>query len=131
MTGFLSLTYIRYGAASAVALGSDVGLFLLLLQIGFTPSSASALGYGVGILVHWMMSSRLVFPDCSRPRGAERFRQQTLFVGSALVGLAITTLIVTTGSLIGLMPILAKIIAIAVSFQVTYVLRRAVVFSGW
>lgn len=131
MTGFLSLTYIRYGAASVVALGSDIGLFLLFLKLGFSPTSASALGYGIGIGVHWLISSRLVFPDGAAPRGPERNRQKGLFVGSALVGLAITTAIVTIGSFIGLLPIAAKLVAVIVSFQTTYMLRKAIVFSGW
>ncbi len=131
MTGFLSLTYIRYGAASVVALGSDVGLLLLFLKLGFSPAAASALGYGIGIGVHWLISSRLVFPDGAAPRGPERNRQKGLFVGSALVGLAITTAIVTIGSFIGLLPIAAKLVAVIVSFQTTYMLRKAIVFSGW
>ncbi|MBT2188537.1 GtrA family protein [Sphingobium nicotianae] len=131
MTGFLSQTYIRYGAASVVALGSDIGLFLLFLELGFSPMTASALGYGIGIGSHWLISSRLVFPDGAAPRGPERNRQKGLFVGSALVGLAVTTAFVTLGSLVGLMPIAAKLIAVVVSFQTTYMLRRAIVFSGW
>jgi putative flippase GtrA len=121
--------YIRYGIASAVALGSDLGLFLLFLNAGLGPTPASALGYSVGILVHWLISSRLVFAEGAAPRGPERTRQKGLFVGSALVGLAITTVIVAFGSLIGLMPIAAKLIAIAASFQATYLLRKTIVFA--
>ncbi len=131
MTGHLSLTYIRYGAASVIALGCDVGLFLLFLETGLSPAIASALGYGIGILVHWLISSRLVFTDHAAPRGSERTKQKGLFLASALVGLALTTGIVTLGSLVGLMPIFAKLIAIIISFQTTYVLRKAIVFSGW
>ena len=131
MTGFLSLTYIRYGAGSVVALGCDIGLFLLLIRLGFSPTAASALGYGIGIGVHWLVSSRLVFPDGTAPRGAARNRQKGLFIGSALIGLAVTTAIVTIGSLIGLLPIAAKLVAVIISFQTTYMLRKAIVFSGW
>ena len=122
--------YIRYGIASAVALGSDFGLFLLFLNAGLTPTPASALGYSVGILVHWLISSRLVFAEGAAPRGPERTRQKGLFVGSALIGLAITTTIVAFGGFMGAMPVMAKLFAIAVSFQTTYLLRKTIVFAN-
>jgi putative flippase GtrA len=126
----LGRTWVRYGIASVVALGSDIGLFLLFLGLGFAPAPASALGYSAGILVHWLISSRLVFAAGAAPRGPERTRQKGLFVGSALVGLAMTTGIVAVGSQLGLLPVAAKLAAIAVSFQTTYLLRKAVVFAS-
>jgi len=127
--GLIGLRYLRYGAASAVALGSDMGLFLLFLRAGLEPAPASALGYSVGILVHWLISSRLVFSEGAAPRGPERTRQKGLFVGSALVGLALTTGIVALGSTLGLLPVAAKLVAIVVSFQTTYLLRKTIVFA--
>jgi len=125
----LERTYVRYGIASAVALGSDLGLFIAFLHFGLSPASAAALGYAAGILVHWLISSRLVFAEGAARRGPDRVRQKALFVGSALVGLALTTGIVALGSLMGLMPAVAKLAAIAVSFQTTYLLRKAIVFA--
>lgn len=125
----LATTFVRYGLASGVALAGDVGLFLAFLHGGFTPAAASALGYAFGILIHWLISSRLVFADGAAPHGPERTRQKGLFVGAALVGLALTTGIVALGSVIGLLPIVAKLIAVAVSFQTTYLLRKAIVFA--
>ncbi len=130
MTSFHSFTYLRYGVASIVALGSDVGLFLILLRAGFSAALASAIGYAFGILIHWLVSSRVVFAETTAPRGPDRTRQKGLFVGSALVGLAITTSIVAFGDMIGLMPVVAKLFAIIVSFQVTYMLRKAIVFAS-
>lgn len=125
------IRWLNYLLASALALGSDAGLFLLLLDSGLSPVPASATGYCAGILVHWMVSSRLVFADGAAARGTgERHRQKLLFVGSALVGLAVTTAIVGTGSMFGLDPRLAKLAAIVVSFQTTYLLRRHIVFRA-
>lgn len=125
------IRWLNYLLASALALGSDAGLFLLLLDLGLSPVPASATGYCAGILVHWMVSSRLVFADGAAARGTgERHRQKLLFVGSALVGLAVTTAIVGTGSMFGLDPRLAKLAAIVVSFQTTYLLRRHIVFRA-
>jgi len=130
LTPLLRLTWVRYGLASAAALGADVGLFMLFLRAGFGPAAASALGYAMGILVHWLMSSRLVFAAGAAPRGPERTRQKGLFVGSALVGLALTTAIVALGTQFGLLPMVAKGLAIVVSFQATYLLRKTVVFAA-
>lgn len=125
------LRWLNYLLASGLALGSDAGLFLLLLDAGLPPMAASAIGYCAGILVHWLVSSRLVFADGAAARGTgERHRQKLLFVGSALVGLAITTAIVGTGTALGLDPRLAKLAAIVVSFQATYMLRRHIVFRA-
>ena len=123
------LRWLAYLAASGLALCTDAGLFLLLLDAGLAPVAASALGYAMGILVHWLVSSRLVFVDGIAARGTGgRQRQKFLFVGSALAGLAITTAIVGGGSLFGLDARIAKLVAIVISFQATYLLRRHIVF---
>jgi putative flippase GtrA len=125
------IRWLNYLLASGLALGSDAGLFLLLLDAGLAPVTASGTGYCAGILVHWVISSRLVFADGAAARGTgERHRQKLLFVGSALIGLAVTTAIVGGGSALGLDPRLAKLAAIAVSFQTTYLLRRHIVFRA-
>lgn len=125
------LRWLAYVAASAIALGTDGGLFLILLDAGLTPVVASSLGYIGGIFVHWLVSSRLVFADgTAAPGSSERRKQKALFIGSALVGLAITAAIVGGGAALGLDPRIAKLVAIAVSFQATYLLRRHVVFRS-
>jgi putative flippase GtrA len=123
-------TYTRYVAASAIALASDLALFMLLLNAGMAPIPVSAIGYSAGLLVHWLISSRYVFSrgdNC--PFVSKRRRQKLLFVASAMVGLAITSAIVGIGSHLGLDARLAKLCAIALSFQTTYLLRRTVVFA--
>jgi len=123
-------TYARYVAASAVALASDLALFMLFLNAGMHPIPAAATGYSAGLFVHWIISSRYVFGRGTIcPFVSKRRRQKLLFVASAMVGLAITSAIVGLGSHLGLDARLAKLCAIAVSFQTTYLLRRAVVFA--
>lgn len=118
----------RYGFASVAALAVDMATFLLLLSFQLAAAPASALGYSIGIVTHWLISSRAVFVDTVAQRGPQRTRQKALFVGSALVGLALTTLVVGAGDLAGLDPRLAKLVAIGVSFVATWVLRSKVVF---
>ncbi|TXC73486.1 GtrA family protein [Sphingorhabdus soli] len=120
-------TYMRYLGASVVALGADTGLFLLLLR-WLTATSAAALGYIFGILIHWLISSRVVFAGQTATVGRLRHKQKMLFLASALAGLALTVGIVGVGELAGFDPRLAKGIAILVSFQATYLLRKRIVF---
>jgi putative flippase GtrA len=129
LDGLLSATLARYLAASVAALAADMGSFLVLLHLGLAPAPASALGYAIGILAHWLLSSRAVFSDQVAARGARRTRQKALFVGSALIGLGLTTLIVGTGAALGVDPRMAKLVAVAVSFAATWLLRQRVVFA--
>lgn len=123
-------TVLRYLVASALALTVDLGSFLALLQLGAAAASASAAGYALGIVAHWLISSRKVFTDGVAARGPQRTRQKALFVISALIGLALTTAIVGGATLAGLDPRLAKLIAIVASFTATWLLRSRIVFTA-
>src|SRR5688572_22774860 len=107
-----------------------MGSFLALLSLGVLPAPAAAAGYSLGILAHWLLSSRAVFSDAVAPRGLHRTRQKALFVISALAGLALTTAIVGLGDLAGIDPRLAKVFAIATSFTLTWLLRSRIVFRA-
>jgi putative flippase GtrA len=120
----------RYLAASVVALGFDMGSFLVLLDAGLPAASASALSYSLGIVVHWFISSRAVFTAGVAERGPARTRQKALFVASALIGLALTAGVVGLGSTLGLDPRLAKVAAVGVSFAATWLLRARIVFAA-
>ncbi len=126
----INLLFLRYLAASALALGVDMGAFLALLTLGLPAAAAAAVGYGLGIAAHWLASSRAVFTAGVAEHGPERSRQKALFVGSALAGLALTTAIVGIGTGFGLDPRLAKLAAIGASFTLTWLLRERVVFRA-
>lgn len=130
VTRLRDVRLIRYILASVGALAVDVGSFLAFMAIGVAASPASALGYSLGILAHWLMSSRAVFQDTVAESGVERTKQKALFVISALVGLALTTAIVGAGDYAGGDPRLAKLVAIVVSFTATWLLRSKIVFRG-
>lgn len=120
---------LRYLFASIGALAVDMGSFLALLALGTAPVIASAAGYSLGIVAHWLLSSRAVFTDSVATNRGARNRQKALFVGSALVGLAMTTLIVGVGTALGLDSRLSKIVAIGASFTATWLLRKRIVFQ--
>ena len=121
--------FVRYLLASVGALAVDVGTFMAFLAIGTSAALASALGYSIGIVAHWLLSSRTVFSDEVAERGPERTWQKALFVFSALLGLGVTTAIVGFADASGIDPRLAKGFSIAVSFTLTWLLRRHIVFS--
>lgn len=121
---------LRYLLASVGALAVDVGCFLILLSAGTLAALASAIGYSAGILAHWLLSSRTVFTDTVAERGLARTKQKALFVISALVGLAVTTLIVGAADYLSFDPRPAKLLAIIASFTITWWLRSRVVFRS-
>jgi len=128
MLRIADLRLARYVLASVGALAVDMGSFLALLALAVPAAMAAALGYGLGIVAHWLLSSRAVFTDSVAAPGRERTKQKALFVGSAMVGLALTIAIVGLADLGGIDPRLAKLFAIGVSFAVTWMLRNKVVF---
>lgn len=130
LSGLQRIRLLRYGLASVAALAVDVGTFLMLLAFAVPAAPASALAYMIGIVTHWLISSRAVFTETVAERGPGRTRQKALFVGSALVGMALTTAIVGGGELLGLDPHLSKLVAVGVSFAATWLLRSRIVFRA-
>ena len=124
----IDLVFLRYVLASVGALAVDMGCFLGLMAVGLGPAPASALGYSMGILAHWLLSSRTVFTGRVADRGGARTRQKALFVISALAGLALTTAIVAGSAATGIDPRIGKLVAIVLSFALTWWLRNIVVF---
>lgn len=120
--------YLRYIAVSAGALGIDLGIYLIALSIGIVATLAAAIGYLSGVVVHWILSSRVVFDDVAEG-GLARTRQKALFLTSAFIGLGLTVAIVGLATRFGVDARIAKLFAVAVSFQTTYVLRRNIVFA--
>lgn len=125
-----NIVLVRYLLASVGALAIDIGSFLALLSAQVPPVLASAIGYSLGILAHWLLSSRAVFAGRVAERGVGRTTQKALFVGSALAGLALTTILIGSADLAGLDPRIAKLVAIGASFALTWVLRSRVVFRS-
>lgn len=134
MTAYLiklrDIRLLRYMLASVGALAADMGTFLLLLQASVFAAGASGVGYSVGIVAHWLLSSRAVFTDSVADRGHPRTKQKALFVMSALFGLAITVAIVGAAEGSGVDTRVAKLVAIIVSFGSTWLLRSRFVFRA-
>ncbi|MCD1622377.1 GtrA family protein [Citromicrobium bathyomarinum] len=124
------LTILRYLLASVGALAVDMGSFLGLMALGLAATPASAAGYTLGILAHWLLSSRAVFTGRVAQSGIARTRQKVLFVVSALAGLALTTGTVAAAQALSIDPRAGKLVAIVLSFALTWWLRNVVVFRA-
>jgi len=117
----------RYLLASIVSLAFDVALFMMLVAFAFDPGWASAAGYSAGIIVHWLISSSFVFPGKAR-QGAALQLQRIGFVATAILGLGITVSIVSWLTDLGSSPVIAKGVAVFLSFIAVYLTRKFGVF---
>lgn len=122
--------FARYVLASASGTVVDLGSFLLLYAAGMIATVAAVIGYALGTLVHWLISSRVVFPDRLAEAGLKRGGQQILFVGSAILGMGLTALVVAWGEAAGFDPRLAKLAAMALSFLAVWLVRLTIVFRA-
>ncbi|WP_417620341.1 GtrA family protein [Parasphingorhabdus sp.] len=117
----------RYLLASVVSLAFDVALFMVLVALMIDAGWASAAGYSAGILVHWLISSNFVFPGKARD-GAALQLQRIGFIATAMLGLGITVTMVSWLVAAGVLPVMAKAAAVAVSFFAVYLTRKYGVF---
>ena len=119
----------RYALVSAVALAADAGLYLNLAGKLMSATLASIVGYGLGLIVHYWLSSAFVFPD----RTGERRHPVTFaaFAATGGLGLGLTALIVYFfTAAFGASPLVAKAVAVPAVFLAIFVLRRALVFRA-
>lgn len=119
-------TFGRYLLASLCALCGDMLLFLALLQAGLPPPAAGAMGYVGGLLLHWFISIRFVFPSAAGPTHRHRIG----FAVSAAVGIAVTSGLISALGVAGFTPTLAKLFAVPASFLSVYAIRKYGVFAA-
>jgi putative flippase GtrA len=118
----------RYAIVSGLALALDFAVFLLINRTIGLPTLAGVIGYGCGIILHYHLSRRFVFAAAGSQKSAHRLFSE--FVASGLVGLAVTACVIALATgLLGLTPIVAKVLAVAASFVGVYAIRRSIVFA--
>ncbi len=120
---------LRYGAVSVVALAVDMALYLALTGYGLGAVPSAVTGYAVGLMVHFLLSSRLVFDAARTGKGRSRlFGDYTL---SGIVGILVTA--ATVAMLVevaGFAPVPGKAAAVVLSFVAVFVIRRSIVFAA-
>lgn len=118
----------RYFAASVVSLGLDFGLLWLLTErVGLHYLSSAAISYSAGCVLHYAISVTLVFR--ARPV-ADRRMEFAGFFAIGLLGLAANQLVLKAAvELAGVSYLVGKVAATGASFILTFVARRAVLFT--
>ncbi|MEQ1497475.1 MAG: GtrA family protein [Novosphingobium sp.] len=122
--------FLRYFAASCIALAIDLGSFFLLLKTPLAPGLSAAIAYSLGIVAIWVLLSRAVFTDGTHGSGPARTQQKALFLVSSWGGLALTTAIVSAADLIQADVRLFKGLAVIFSFAFNYFARKHLVFTA-
>ena len=119
----------RYGLVSVAALGCDFAVFLALTKAGVLAAIAGMIGYAVGLVLHFVLSTVFVFDTrASRKTRARLFGE---FAVSGGAGLVLTAAVITVMThRLDAAPVAAKITAVIVSFAVVFLLRRSVVFAA-
>ena len=121
----------RYFLASLLSLAIDYGIYLLLVKFagGLSPTEAAAPAYIAGAVVHYFVSRRFVFPEGWLHR--HQMGEFALFILSGLLGAALTSAVVwAVSSIPGTGIHWPKIAAVTVSFTVTYIVRKYLVFRS-
>jgi putative flippase GtrA len=118
----------RYGLVSVVALACDFVVFLALTKAGALPVLAGAVGYVLGLALHFLLSTLFVFD--TKAVGKSNRRLFAEFAASGCVGLIMTAGMISIATAhLHASPASAKLAAVLVSFAVVFLLRRTVVFS--
>jgi putative flippase GtrA len=120
---------IRYLLVSAVALGCDLAVYAGLIWTGAMAAAAGALGYALGMLVHYALSASWVFPDADGTRRSARTLVK--FAATGLLGLTTTAAIIdglTRHHIAGAFA--AKGVAVVSAYLAVFILRRTYVFAG-
>lgn len=120
--------FLRYVAASGVALGVDYGLLVALTEFaGLHYLLSAALGFVTGAAVMYLLSVRFVF---RHRRLSDRRLEFGLFVTSGLVGLVAGQLLLYGFvEWAGLPYWLAKAPSAGGSFILNFILRRIALFA--
>ncbi len=119
----------RYAVVSLLALALDCAVYLSLITTGIRPMPAGIVGYSMGLLLHFVLSSAFVFNASAVDK--DRIRLFGEFALSGLAGLVVTAVVIAaTTDFAGLPALPAKILATGVSFLIVYSLRRGIVFAA-
>jgi putative flippase GtrA len=120
-----------YLAVSVVALCIDFGIYWLLLGLFAKAFVPAALAYACGLVVHYLLASRLVFKARLKGRGITAETPTfAKYTGTGLAGLAMTAAIVGFATeILGWSAFTAKVLATGFAFVAVYLMQRYAVFA--
>lgn len=129
LSRLFSSDFVRYFAASLLALAVDTGTLSLCLRVLHLSLAWSAtLGFVVGAIVAYVLSIRWVFK--ARAFAKVPALEFATFVGIGIAGLGITQLVLWLGvTELGLLAEAVKLVAAVVSFAFNYIVRKTLLFA--
>ncbi|PKU25228.1 GtrA family protein [Telmatospirillum siberiense] len=121
--------FMRYIVVSALCLGVDYGLYVVLIRLfGVTPVLATAAGYLTGLVVNYLLATRYVFTVGLLSHN--RLGEFAAYAATGIVGTAVSVGVVSGCERMGVNNIhVAKVLAVGISFATVYALRRYVLFQ--
>lgn len=123
----MSREFLLYFAASAAALALDTAVFNLGLHLGFSLAWSACLGFSLGLMLIYTLSTRLVF---AQHRLAERRIEFALFALIGVAGLLLTeALLWLLVQQLGIAPMTAKLASACGVFLFNFGLRKALLFT--
>lgn len=120
--------FLLYFAASAAALALDTAVFSLSLRLGVHLAVAACLGFSLGLMLVYTISTRHVF---SQHRLADRRNEFALFALIGVAGLLLTeALLWLLVVQLGVAPVAAKLTSACGVFLFNFALRKAFLFTA-
>jgi len=114
---------LQYGVTGGIAAVVDAGGFALLVNAKLSIVVASCLSFCIAALVNYILTSQFVFDRVATVRGFASF------LGAALIGLTVNVGVTFMGVFVmGLPPLAAKLMGIAIAFFANFLLNLRVVF---
>ncbi len=118
----------RFAMVGVVNTAVDLGLFAIFFYVLAWPLLlANAGGFMVAVCVSYILNKTWTFADPSQ--GQEAFRRGLAFAAVALGGLALGSLAIWLAAQV-MVPILAKLASIGVTFAWNFTISRRWVFRG-
>jgi putative flippase GtrA len=120
--------FLLYLAASAAALALDTAVFSLSLRLGVNLAMSACLGFSLGLMLIYTISTRHVF---AQHRMADRRSEFALFALIGVAGLLLTeALLWLFIRKLGMTPVAAKLTAACGVFLFNFVLRKTLLFTA-
>lgn len=115
---------LQYAVTGGVAAVIDAGGFVLLLNAKLSIVAAGCLSFCIAAVVNYALTSQFVFNREATLRGFAPF------MAGALVGLTVNVSVTFMGMfMVGLPPLAAKLIGIAIAFIVNFLINLHIVFQ--
>lgn len=121
--------FSRYTAASAVAFAADFSTLVLLTELfGLHYLVSAAAGFGLGILITYVLSVTWVF---AARRLASASMERMIFVMIGIGGLGINHVVMFSLTEMALLPYwLSKVGSVAIVFLFNFSLRKGLLFTA-